>query len=30
MVIGVMVKSHGTLSDNVTLSDSDNIPFDLI
>jgi len=25
-----MIKSQGTLSDKVTLSDSDNIPLDLI
>jgi len=25
----VMIKSQGTLSDKLTLSDSDNIPFDL-
>lgn len=25
-----MVKSHRTLSDNVTLSDSDNIPIDFL
>jgi len=29
-VIEKMIKSQRTLSDKVTLSDSDNIPFDLI